>query len=155
MAKHNLESTVNWPVTSYYGDEDEQGYGYRNSGEGGLMVYAVWGYITAPSCLNDVYLDTSEVLVSAEGPLAELISRHQKEAQSADVVGGGGDWNLRVSAAVLISSTGESIYGESFTGSGDYFSVDRSDLTESGLAIVTALEALYGEPATLVTFLDT
>ena len=144
-----LTDTVNWPATGY-GDED----GYRDSGEGGLMVYAVWGYITAPSHLNDVYLDTGEVLVSAKGPLAELINHHQQEARKSESLDRG-DWNFRVSAAVLISSTDESIYGETFTSGGEYFSVERSDLTESGLAIVTALEALYGEPATLVTFLDT
>lgn len=140
-----LTDTVSWPPT---GREDEDYY--YSTGEGGLMVYAVWGYLNAPSCLNDVYLDTSEVFVSAEGPLAEQITRHQREAVKSQ-----SDWNLRVSAAVLIASTEESIYSNSPITGGNYFGVDRNSLTVSGLTIVSALEELYGEPATLVTFLDT
>jgi len=149
-SNHNLESTVNWPEVDYSSGESL----YTGTGEGGMMVYAIFpGYATDPCCLNDVYLDTGEVLVSVEGPMEKLVREHTRAAMDAQMLGGGEEiWKLLTSATVLIGATSSSLYSEL---RGSYFGVDRIDLTEEGLTLVETLEKLYGETATLVTFLDT
>ena len=144
-----LTDTVNWPATGY-GDED----GYRDSGEGGLMVYAVWGYYgqDAPSFLSEVSLNMKEVLVSAHGPEAERITRNEIENQRARNSGKEEPNPELYASVVLLGSTEASLYSERLD---SYFQVTRDELTEKGLTILEGLEALYGREATLVTFLDT
>lgn len=139
---------LNWPDWS----EDSS---YRDSGEGGLFAYAVWD---APKgeCIVDVHptLFTGDVLLRADGPL-----RSEFDAQRRNFnTGSGSDYDrLMLSTAVtlgtvvLLGSTGGSFYNDHL---GDYFSASRDSLTEAGLAVVTALEAVYG-PATYLTYLDT
>lgn len=149
MAQKPLAGTVNWPTHDF----DEEG-GYRSTGEGGQMVYAVWGFLNTPSCVNDVFLDTSEVLVSAEGPMADAILAHQNNTVSAQNRGNYDDsqWGFLVTSCVLIGSTSESLFDDN---RGSYFGVTRKDLLPDGEAMVSILEKLYDAEATLVTFLDT
>lgn len=155
MDTNTLHSTVQWPAASYY---DEGGTvfdtDYRDSGEGGLMVYAVWGYYgqEAPSFLSEVSLDMGEVLVSVLGPEAERINRNEIENRRARHRGQEEPFPELYSAVVLLGSTEASLYSER---RGSYFQVTRDELTEKGLAILEGLEALYGREANLVTFLDT
>jgi len=155
MDTNTLDSTVQWPAPAYY-DEDDNSYAtdYRGTGEGGLMVYAVWGYYGqgAPSFLSEVSLDMKEVLVSAHGPEAERITKSEIENQRARNSGKEEPFPELYSAVVLLGSTEASLYSERLD---SYFQVTRDELTEKGLAILEGLEALYGREATLVTFLDT
>jgi len=148
---HDLTSTVDWPEASVLDEYSA----YRDSGEGGLMVYAVWSaYMSAPSSLSEVSLDFSEVFVSAHGPLKEAVDRSLQAGRLAQRKSLDAGLDQLFSSVVLIGSTDESFYTEQSFG-GTYFQVTRDDLSSSGLKLVETLEALYGEAATLVTFLDT
>lgn len=156
-AKKNLASTINWPEVDY---DDE--YGYRDNSEGGLMVYAVWPYYAqeAESCLNEAFLDFGEVFVGADGPLEAQIKRDEiamsQEANNRADYTEEPNYKQLFSSVVLIGSTGQSLHKEnSFVAGNQYFSASRDDLSESGEALISSLEALYGSKATLVTFLDT
>lgn len=154
MDTNTLHSTVQWPVPDF--DEDGSAFhqDYQSTGEGGLMVYAVWGYYgqEAPSFLSEVSLDMKEVLVSVHGPEAERITRNEIENQRARNRGQEEPNPELYSAVVLLGSTEASLYSERLD---SYFQVTRDELTEKGLTILEGLESLYGREATLLTFLDT
>lgn len=143
MSASSLQSAINWPAA-------DGSSSYKPNGLAGHMVYAVWDIADAPTRLNYVLLDTSELFISAEGPLAEEIMLHQERAQRGKDVGLG-RWNYQTNAAVLIGSSDGSFYSEEAE---RYFGVTRSDLTERGEAMISALEEFYGDEATFVTFLD-
>ena len=138
----SLTNTVRWP----YEVDD-----WVSTGEGGLQVYALFD-VKAESCLNALNLDFGEVLVGAEGVLAEQVKRFTRNAISEQAHSRTADWNYMVDAAVLVASTGSSFYS---VYAGSYFNVTREDLSEQGEQVISMLEELYGSSATLVTFLDT
>jgi len=143
MRASSLQSAINWPAA-------DGSSSYKPSGLAGHMVYAVWDIVDAPTTLNYVLLDTSERLISAEGPATQDILLHQDRAQRG-VFDGLGMWNYLTNTAVLIGSSRGSFYSEE---AGRYFGVTRSDLTERGEAMISALEEFYGDEATFLTFLD-
>ena len=153
MDTNKLEDTVRWINPAQ--DEDDFGQpDYQDTGEGGLMVYAVWGYYTqsAPSFLSEVSLNMTELLVSAHGPEAQRILGNEIENKRARNRGRAEPNPELYASVVLLGSTGASLYSKA---QDSYFQVTREDLTEKGLTILQGLEALYGEEATLLTFLDT
>jgi hypothetical protein len=154
VATHNLEATVLWPLTTFWGSpHDSDAGGWGTSGEP-LAVYAVWPYHTqeAAAVLSEVHLDFSEVFVGAHGPEAEAIAKRAREMaknQSAEDFEG---WDMLFSTVVLLGSTWQGHYNHD---RGEHFFPDRHDLTDQGTEVLHALEKLYGAEATLVTFLDT
>lgn len=154
MDTNTLHSTVQWPVPDFGEDGSAFDQDYRGTGEGGLMVYAVWGYYgqDAPSFLCEVSLDMKETLISIHGPEAERLTKSEIENQRARNSGKEEPFPELYSAVVLLGSTEASLYSERLD---SYFQVTRDELTEKGLTILEGLEALYGREANLVTFLDT
>lgn len=142
---------LNWPTWS----EDS---GYRDSGEGGLFAYAVWDTPKA-DCYMDVHpsLFKGDALVRADGPLRgefdEQVRDFTNEMSRADF-----DYDratlssaVTLGTVVFLGSTSGSFFDDRV---GDYFTASRDSLTEAGLTVISALEAIYG-PATYLTYLDT
>lgn len=146
---------VNWPT-----DWDV----WRDSGEGGLFAYVVWGTVDgswvagSKHCNIDVkpQIPIGDVLVSALGPLkdefkdqgrefSELTREYTEQGYALASL----EVQVEVSTAVFLGSTRSSLHN-----AGDYFSVGADDLTDEGKALVAALTAAYGEP-TFLTYLDT
>lgn len=129
------------PQEGAFGDD-----GWRDTGEGGLYVYAVFNpeWKTHSTVISTVLEFTElDTMVGAVGPLAE----QYKVAERAM----GPYWeykNVPVETAILIGSTGSSYYWD------EYMIYGRDNLTVAGLVTITALESMYGE-ATFLTFLDT
>jgi len=138
-----LETTVNWPEV----DWSEENSQYTSTGEGGLTVYAVWdAYLNAPTVLPEATLKMTEVFVKAYGPSADRISRVIWDMRASD------ERELILSAVIPLGATSTSIFNE---WTGEYWSADRHDLTDTGLELLTSLEKLIGAEATLLTLLDT
>jgi hypothetical protein len=151
---------IAWPAL---GEET----GWRDSGEGGLFVYAVWP-LPATECHVDAMplLGHGDVLVGAAGPLRTAflpyyspeaggcirvrpVFGYDEEEDAEDL-----STSLRLAVTgtvVFLGSTGSSYFHD---GGGDYFTATGSTLTEAGAAFVASLTALFGEP-TFVTYLDT
>lgn len=142
---------LNWPNWS----EDS---GYLDTGEGGLFAYAVWASPKS-ECIVDVHpnLFMGDVLVQADGPLRSEFSAQRREFMTGV---NGADFNyerlmfssaVSLGTVVFLGSTGGSFYDDR---AGAYFTASRNSLTDAGLAVISALEAVYG-PATYLTYLDT
>jgi len=140
---------VTWPASDY------DGFGYRDSGEGGLFAYAVWPAQDG-ECSVDVrpQMPLADVLVSARGPLHEDFE-DQRRSYHYDSKA---DYEVQMyrlqeeaGTVVFLGSTSASLHDE---GNG-YFEMTADSLTPEGLAVVTALSAAYGTEATFVTYLDT
>jgi len=139
-----IETTVNWPESDY---QDE--FAYQSSGEGGLMVYAVWPFYATktPTVIPPVTLSLHDVLTGAEGPLAEKVEKFHWDCVRTQPE----NWTMEFASAVLLGSTYSSLH---LAGHG-YFSVARSDLTDETSKLLEALERIHGGEATLITLLDT
>lgn len=142
---------LNWPTWS----EDS---GYRDTGEGGLFAYAVWASPKS-ECIVDVHpnLFMGDVLVRADGPLRSELEAQRREFSRGMNAEDVNYERLMISSAVTLGTV---VFLGSTSGSffddrgGDYFTASRDSLTEAGLAVVSALETVYG-PATYLTYLDT
>lgn len=149
--KGSVMTFVNWP------HDDEA---YRDSGEGGLFAYAVWAEPKA-ECFTDVHpqMPAPDVLVDATGPLA-IDFRAQRSIVNSDEYSDSDegysakelDLQISVGAAVLLGSTGASLFREY---GGSYFHVTADFLTDAGRSVVEALTTAYGSEPTFVTYLDT
>jgi hypothetical protein len=120
----------------------------RNSGEGGMSVYALWpeGFSRAGdhNWEDPFYRCFSGLRIKAsvcESPISNLGDAEDAALYGALCLGtSGGSWEW--------PDAGQ----DEWPG---HWEAALSDLTDDGLAIVTALNALYGREAVLVTMLDT
>lgn len=132
-----LEANINWPPFSY---DPEIGELTKN-GLGGTMVYAAWDAsddTLGPKRPKVEFDGSKHILAGVVGPLAEQFQ-----------AGG----NIVISDLVLIagSETGLAEFGTSEDGD-KLLVITRELLSDSGLALLNALEAIHGGPATLVTY---
>jgi hypothetical protein len=146
-----MMTLLNWPDWS-------KDSGYRDSGEGGLFAYAVWAAPKA-ECSVDVRpsLFKGDVLVNAIGPLRAEFDAQERRYRNGS---SGADVNYKdltlstavtLGTVVFLGSTAGSFFDDR---SGEYFIATETALTETGIAVVSNLEAIYGE-ATFLTYLDT
>lgn len=144
-----MTNLVNWPT---YNDLN-----WRDSGEGGLFAYAVWDTVKA-DCMVDVHptMGAGDVLVQANGPLRRAFDdQYNDYSMDRDYTDYRAHWARHLVTAgtvVFLGSTGGSFYSDA---QGEYFNVDYVDLTAEGVRIIDTLNAVYGQKATFVTFLDT
>ena len=132
-----LDANINWPAFSY---DPEIGELTKN-GMGGTMVYAAWDASDdklGPKRPKIEFDGSKHILAGVEGPLAEQFQ-----------AGG----TIIVSDLVLIAGS-EMGLAEFGAGEEDdkLLVITRELLSDSGLALLTALEAIHGGPATLVTY---
>jgi len=137
LASHGL---VRFPVD----DED-----WKNSGEGGMSVFAVWKTVPDAVCAFDVAFFGIGNLVS------EWATREEHEngwnADTMESVCGHRHY-ITVASAVYLGSSGGSWWNDR---EGRYWEASRDDLTVKGLELLKTLEALHGDRALLLTVLDT
>lgn len=116
--------------------------GYTDSGEGGLFAYAMWETPGECVILSSPSIQFSDVLVHAEGPLAEDFIEADRHYQISA--------SFPATSIVLLGSTGESLHSDD-----GYRQVTRDNLTSEGQTLVDTLSVVYGSDPTFVTFLDT
>lgn len=151
---------IAWPFPVYDGGAEPP---YRDTGEGGLFAYATWSLEDVKQdCHIDVrpYMNFGDVRVQSVGPDEKLFRWQDKNYQEISNSGKPFDEQYNAIAtnivpamvAVFLGSTSASLFNDN---SGDYFVVTEDSLTEEGLALVKALEGIYGSKATYSTYLDT
>jgi len=136
----------------------------RDTGEGGLFAYAVWSLSEAFESMAGPVLDSfpqllsGDVLAAARGPEAAHFEQTNRDYGQLQREADFDHMELEIYRAapvtpvvVFLGATDASLFSESY---GEYFAVDSSTLTREGVALISALEAVYGA-ATFLTFLDT
>lgn len=123
---------------------------WKNTGEGGLFVYAVVRDTREASKKDESYVDTFCVLKNPDVCVSHSsYTRHNEDSLWFPV--DGSSWEVESSnlrACVLLDTHWASLHNGI-----EYFSSTMDDLTDSGYSLVQALSYL-GE-VELVTFLDT
>ncbi len=129
--RHRREPTVTHGWVNWPSEQDD----YKDSGEGGLAVYAIWNQDTPEVCLSSTFGRlTTDVILTKDG--------HRPPVMHDEYMSG----------FVYLGSTGGSWWSEDV---GHYFQATAEDLTDEGKALVKALSDLYGYEPVIVTFLDT
>lgn len=132
--------------------------GYRETGEGGMAVYAFFRR-TPEICITgatawvtgDVVFWDPVDTTKETGPSLEPRVRGIRVFDD-DMPEGMRIPALPVAGYVYLGSTGASLFNDY---AAEYFRAERGDLTPAGLAFLAPLEDLYGQQAAFVTFLDT
>lgn len=133
----------------------------KNTGEGGMFVYAVVPPTEAFS--DDKFIHCSgvdSVYLEYPGRLLEEDSENRvlERAWFPDITLSYEYQNrltIPLLAAVCLGSTGGAWYDEAAGGSGRYWICTLDDLTVRGISLMANLRDLYGREAQLLTFLDT
>lgn len=133
---------VNWPK------------GWKDSGEGGLVVYFAVLDDEDDSfvkCFAESTITMSYPDVEVSGHLSRVWSEPPSRRRSGDdhlLLEFPG--SLPLLAAICVDST-----KSSWCRDGDYFTPTRNDLTDHGRALYDNLTALYGREVLILTLLDT
>lgn len=157
MTKLNL---INWPSPGFIGGSEPV---YRDTGEGGLFAYATWSLENVKQdCFIDVTpsMNFGDVRVASVGPDEKLFRWQTKNYEELSNSNRPFDEQIEkmisntvpAMGAVFLGSTSFSLFDDKV---GEFFIVTEDALTEEGLAIVKALETVYGSKATYSTYLDT
>lgn len=165
LAHSMYDGTMTTPKTSTELDLVSWDYAnYQGTGEGGLFAYAVWSLdevfnsLSGPVLNSFPQLTQEDVLAGVKGAEAAYFWKRADNLQRLRYSFSNDELELeefrravKTPVTVFLGATDSSLYDESL---GEYFAVDRENLTDRGLTLITALEAVYG-PATYLTFLDT
>lgn len=125
---------VNWPT---------EGPEWTETGEGGMFVLAVWPDPDSDAmvCMPEYTLSlTGDSILGMSGPDADTLRE---------------EWTTHytpLGSVILIGSTGGTW---EHTSTRQLFTATADNLTPDGRAVLNSLTTLYGQPPTLVTFMDT
>lgn len=130
---------IDWP---------SEGAAWTDSGEGGLIVLAVWDN---PD--SDVMVCTPEYQVKLTADRFVGAVNLDGRSVADELWDGSVQGELSVGGVVPIGSTGASWMDPQQVGR--YFTAAWDDVTETGRLVLNQLTKLYGEEPVLVTVLDT